>query len=399
MNQTIGILLVDGASESRAQLRKEMILAGLSVVGEASSSQEAFGLAKGSSPNAIVVSVEEPLARGLHNIETLALALPDIPIIAVSTKKDRDLFRKAVLAGARDFLDRPMRGNALVQSVEAVMSQGEKRRQSQSSPDVSRLAKGTIVSVFGPKGGVGKTTLAINLAVCMATESKQRVVVVDLDTQVGAAAVMLNIIPKRTVFDLVQNLHHMDRDLLKTFVAPHPSGLELLSAASGSQMEEDELTPEDAAHLLSFLGDHYDYVIVDMPPQVNPLVLRTMQESTYILLVTSLEVASIHASKRVLNRIGNWEFAKDKIKLVVNVSNSANSLEASDIEEALGYRVFWSLPYDPNVGMASQTGQPVLLAKPNSKASKAITQLHYTLVGSKPERNRGIAGLFRGRTN
>jgi pilus assembly protein CpaE len=225
------------------------------------------------------------------------------------------------------------------------------------------------------------------------------VLLVDLDLQVGAAAIMLNILPKKGIVDLVQTAGHLDRELLNSFVSTHPSGLEVLAAPLWSQQEEEALTPGDIEQALTLLSAHYDYLVLDMPAQLHGTALRALSFSTYILLMTSLEVASIQACKRVLQTIGTMEFAKDKIKVVVNVPNAANSLSSNDVAEVLGYPVFWSVPHDVKVAASSQMGEPVVQAHPGSKAAQAITQLHYTLVGAEPERPKGLGGLLRGFKN
>jgi len=396
MNQMYGVLIIDETPEGRAQLRKEAMAAGISVVSEATSSQEGFSRANELRPDAFLVSVEEPVARGLHDIETLAVALPDIPIIAVSTKNNRELTRKAVLAGARDAVGRPLRSEDLAETLDIVVRQAEKRRLNQSNPSLAGLTRGTVVSVFGPKGGIGKSTLAINLGVCVSSANKERAILVDLDTQIGAAAVMLNLTPQRTILDLAQNVRHMDMDLVKGYVTTHSSGLDVLAAPVWSGPGAEELDEDLIEQLLGFLAAHYDYVIVDTPPRLDPVIYRTLQMSTYILLLTSLEVASIYACKRVLEKIGSWEFAKDKIKVVLNAPNNANSLGPIDVEEVLGYPVFWTLPHDINVATASQLGEPVVKSHPNSKASQAIVQLHYTLSGSPQGAGKGLGNMLKG---
>ena len=397
MYQSFEVFIIDEAEERRTALRKE-VGGWLSVVGEASSPQEAYNLAQEIGPDALLLFVEEPLARSLRNIETLSVALPEYPIIAVSTKKDQEVWRKAVLAGARDVLSLPLRQEEVAVTVQALTQQGEKKRLGQSGAQPNQFAQGTVISVFGPKGGVGKSTLAVNLGVRIAS-SRHRTLLIDQDTQVGAASIMLDLSPKKSLIDLAHNMRHLDREMLQAFVTSHSSGLDVLAAPLALQPDENMLTPEEMAQLLGLLANHYDYLIVDMPPQFQGAAFQTLRMSTYILLVTSLEVTSIQACKKILDVIGSWEFAKDKIKVVVNTPNSANSLGAQDVAEVLGYPVFWSLPHDVRVAEASQMGQPVVQAHPNSKAAQAMEQLHYTLVGVDQPRSKGLRAFFRGRTN
>ncbi len=394
MNQSGGILLLDETQAGRLQLQKEVTHAGLPVAGEAGTAREAITAARELQPDIVLVALEEPLARALRSVETVAASLPDVPVVAVAPGAGRELFRKAILAGAHDLLERPLKPKELAETMELAARMAEKRRLRGSDP--SRLLQGTVISIFGPKGGVGKTTLATNLGVCIASTGQDRAIVVDLDTQVGATAINLDIIPHKGVLDVVENFQHVDRDMLKSFVSTHPSGLDVLPAPLWGQEEQDELTPDDVEQLLGLVATHYDYVIVDTPGHLDALVLRALQVSTYMLCVTSLEISSIQACKRVLDRVSGWEFARDKIKIVTNVPNSANSIGKSDVEAALGHPVFWGIPFDMQVGAASQQGQAVVQAHPGAKAAQAISQLHYALVGSQAPKAGGLGGLLKG---
>jgi pilus assembly protein CpaE len=389
MNQSSGILLLDETQAGRLQLQKEVMAAGYPVAGEAATPREALAATREIHPDVVLVALEEPLVRGLRTIETVAAALPDVPVVAVSARYSRDLFRKAVLAGAHDLLTRPINGKELEQTVEFSRRMAERREQ---RADPSRLIQGTIISFFGPKGGVGKTTLATNLGVSIARARQERVVLVDLDTQVGAAAINLNLVPGRTVLDVMENLDQMDGEMLKSFVVTHSSGLDLLPAPIWDQEDQQDLTPADVEALLALVANHYDYVVVDTPGYLNSAVMQALRVSTYAVCVTSLEIASIQACKRVLERIAGWEFARDKVKLVTNVPNSANSVTRGDLEAALGYPVFWSIPFDQQVGAASQAGQPVVLASPGCRAAQSVAQLHYALTGTSGHKPGGLLG-------
>lgn len=394
MKQSGGILLLDETQAGRLQLHREVAAAGYAVAGEASSPQEALAIANDVHPDLVLATLEEPLLRALKTIETVAAGLPETPVVSVSSRSSRELFRKAVLVGAHDLLARPLKAEELTESLNFALLQAERRRRG-SGGDPARMIQGTVISIFGPKGGVGKTTLATNLGVSIASAGQHRVLVVDLDTQIAAAAVALGMMPQRTIFDLIDNLGHTDRDLLKTFVTLHPSGLEVLAAPAWGT-EDRELTPEDVERLLNLVAAHYDYVIIDTPGHINPVVLRALQISTYALCVTSLEIASIQACRRVLDYMADWEFAKDKIKVISNTPNAANSLGKADIEAALERPVFWEIPFDPQVGTAGQLGQAVVLASPTSKAARSVVQLHYTLAGSKPPAREGLLGILAG---
>ena len=390
MEQGIQVLIVDESPGSRAGLRTMLAGADVSVVGETVPGPEGFNLVRDLRPDVVLLNVEEPLVRALRTLESLVTNFPEIPVIAVSALSGRDYMRKAMLAGARDFLTKPLNRGELREALEIVVRHEEKRQLFRQARVSDSPDQGSIVAVFGPKGGVGKSTLAVNLAVAMA-KAQQKVVLVDLDVQEGCDALLLNVVPTKTLIDLPTKLNVSDPELIKSYMTPHQSGLNLLAAPVNLVSPEDELGSRlDLANLLDALTATYEYVVVDTPSTVNKHVHLLLRSATYVLTVTSLEVPSINVVKKYLDTMRGWEFARDKIKVIMNVANCSNSVKKTDIEEFLGMPVFWAIPNDPKVGEANQTGHPLLEMSPHSKAAEAISALHYTLTGLKP-RQGGIS--------
>lgn len=382
------VLIIDEQPHSRAQVRQELAGMDIAIVGETGPGPEAFNLAQELRPSVVLVSMEEPLVRSLKTIEALSNNLPECPVIALSSSASATTMRKAMLAGARDFLGKPVQRGELRHAIDVVVKHTENRRLSRQVRSDHPVEQGCIMTVFGPKGGIGKSTLATNLAVSMA-KARHNVALIDLDTQVGAAAVMLDLMPRQTIADLAENLDQADGEMLKTFMTPHPSGLHVLAAPLNPAVG-DEIDPPDLGHILDLAAATYEYVVIDLPTYVDERVERALRASTYILLVTSLEVAAIRVAKRHLETMKHWEFAQDKIKLVVNVANSANSIGSQDIEDVLGFPVFWKIPYDPHVGMACQVGQSLVDLHPHAKATQSISALHYALTGVRPLEAKGF---------
>jgi len=345
----------------------------------------------------IIVSVEEPIARALRTIESLAIVAPDIPIVAVSSQGGREYLRKAMLAGAREYLTTPLRQDELRDAILSVLRIEEKRKLSQVGPESEVAHSGSIITVFGAKGGIGKTTLATNISVAIATNLDQKAVLVDLDTQFGGAAVMMDVVPQRSILDLAQALDEIDsKEDLKSFLTTHESGVAILAAPLRPD-EEQLLTGEQTKRILNLLAQIFDYVIVDTPPMLTEAVVTALEEATMVLLVTSLEIVCIKNTKLCLEMMKSSEFSPDKVKLVINRANAANSLKADDLEATLGYPVFWKVPFDMEAAVSAQLGRPLVQTSPNSKAAQSIVELLETIGGAKKPSTAGFLGGFMSR--
>src|SRR6266540_4651930 len=182
MAAPIKIQLVDDVADSRVTLKRLLSAGGFAVAGEAGTGAEAVALVRETSPDVILVSLEEPVTRPLKSIEALTIAAADTPVIVVSSLLDKEYLRRAMVSGARDFVGHPLTQEELARTITTVV-EVERKRRSLSQDVLENGQRGELVAVFSGKGGVGKTTLATNLAVAMSIEAKQkqRVAIVDFD--------------------------------------------------------------------------------------------------------------------------------------------------------------------------------------------------------------------------
>src|SRR3990170_6438641 len=167
MSRNPRVAIIDQDPNSRAEVQKMLALSGFAVLGEAGYGIEAVSLAKETQPDVVVIAVEEPIVRALQTVEAVADLLPQSPIVAYSSIRDPGSMRKAMLAGVKDYLVAPVKEEELVQSIHAVLAQEEKRRARLSGDIGEPVAAGTILTVFGAKGGIGKTTISTNLATAL----------------------------------------------------------------------------------------------------------------------------------------------------------------------------------------------------------------------------------------
>jgi pilus assembly protein CpaE len=387
----IRVMVVDDAPESRVALKRLLVDGRFAVAGEASDAGEAVVLARETRPEAVVVSLEEPVARPLKAIESLSTAAPDAPVVVVSSLTDKEYLRRAMLAGARDFLSQPVTMEELRKAIVAVVEAGQKRRA--LTQDVLETGhRGDLIAVFSGKGGVGRTTLATNLAVAMAIEGKQkqRIALVDLDLCLGDVAIMLDVAPERTIGDLVPLLDKLDSELLRGFLQVHSSGVKVLCAPTRVE-EAEAVTPERLRRILDVLARTFDYVILDLPRSFDDRVVTTLDMASLVLLVTTYEVPSLKSTKMCLDLMRSWRYSEEKLKLVINYANRTNGFGPGEAEGALDYPVFWKLPTDPAVVSSSNHGKPFVQVQPTAKVAQNLTSLGATLMGTNSN-DKGLLG-------
>src|ERR1700674_2371452 len=202
----------------------------LTLVGQAGFGTEAIAMAQDLNPDVILVSLEEPVTRSLRTIEILSATMPHRAIIAIAPTANADLTRKAVRAGARDYLTAPLGRDELSRAVQAVYDAGRKREHLGNADVAQVLPTGQLIVVFGVKGGVGKTTLAVNLATALSIDAKERVALVDLEVQMGDVALLLDLIPEHHVGDAAANADHLEPEYMQSLVTIDRSGVRVLPA-------------------------------------------------------------------------------------------------------------------------------------------------------------------------
>jgi pilus assembly protein CpaE len=365
-------------------MKRALQTAHFTVTGEAGYGIEAVTVAQEKLPDVFLVSVEEPVARALQTIESLADAIPGAPAIVYSTMADAASVRRAMLSGARDYLIKPVKPEELVRSIHGVLEQEERKRMRQAGQTMETAAHGTIVTVFGAKGGIGKTTIATNLATALVRTTGSTVVLVDMDTRFGDVAIMMDVPVEQSIADVARHLDDMDRDKVRDYLVRHHSGVFVLPAPLHPS-EWRNLTPQHIEKILQLLAQSHDYVIIDTPGTFNEIIATTLEQASLILLVTSMDIASIKDTALALEMLRAASVSEDKVKLMINHCTSANSLREDDIQRVLEYEVFWRIPHDLAVTSSTQLGQPIVLTRPYARVSRSLFDLASVLSGNRPE--------------
>lgn len=384
MARNLNTLIVDPNLDSRLDIARAVEAIGLDIAGETAYGTEATFMASQEHPNVILLALEDPPVRGIATLEALQQQLPDTPVLVYSSAMTSTLMRQAMRAGARDFLERPVNAGDLRDAVHAVLAQEEQRQLARwSDSGAGGGTRGTIITVAGAKGGIGKTTFSTNLATMLREVTGQEVALVDGDAQFGDVAVMLDAEVKRSIADLARDEVEINRHTVLPYLVRTDTGMDVLLAAS----EPDDwraVQPEDISAIARALAESHEYVIIDTPGVMNELVAASLNEAALVLLVTSLDVSSVKDTKTAVRILESWGMAHERIRLFINDSTHAAAVQTEDVERATGLKVAKVIPHDTGVGLSVQTGVPLVRSQPGSKYARAIREVAEGIAGITP---------------
>jgi len=360
-----------------------LALSGFAVMGAAGYGMEAMTLARETTPEVVVVSLEEPIARSLQTVESVGDVLPEVPIVAYSSIGDPSYIRRALQVGVKDYLIAPLQDEDLGRSINAALAQ-EERRQQRLTGEVEPQAYGTVVTVFGAKGGIGKTTIATNLATALVQKTGQSVVLVDLDTRFGDVAILMDMPTDRSISDLALPDEEIDREAVQSCLYTHGTGVAILPSPIRPS-EWHSIHPGHIEKVVAVLAATHDYVLLDTPGTFNDIVSRSLEMCTILLLTATPDLASLKDTILALEMLRSWSFPTEKVKIVINHTNDVHGDGRVDIRRVLGKEIFWSIPYDRNIVQTTQLGMPIVAAKPKSKASQSFIDLSYAIGGIRSQ--------------
>ncbi|MBA4180702.1 MAG: hypothetical protein C0506_08960 [Anaerolinea sp.] len=390
------VIVVDPDRESSAEIQKTLSMLGFQVVASAGYGVEAFTLAFQMRPDVILMRIEEPLVRPIQTLSRINDGLPDLPIVVFSTEANIRLMRQSMVSGASDYLQEPLQSEEVESAIMRVLERKEREGMRRRGELEDPVAQGTVITVFGAKGGIGKTTIASNLAVALASEAHQTVALVDMDTRFGDVAITMDIPVERSIADLARNLDNVDRNSLRDYLVQHESGVRILPAPTRPS-DWRNLSAQHIRDVVDVLAQTHDFVILDTPGTFNEIVAAAIEVGTMILLVTTLDMASIKdtvlALEMLHERFGNDE---ERIKVVLNRAGMDTGVREKDVERTLDSPLWWRIPQDNEVVKAAQLGRPIVMSRPNSKVSLEIREMSRALAGIRNRTNtqkRGRGGL------
>jgi pilus assembly protein CpaE len=394
MTTMLKVLLVGHSDERLAPLQAALTSEELEIVATSILGPAALTWARIVKPDLVVVVADDGLARPVSTIQALAHGDPAWTIVALAEQFETDLVRQAMLAGARDVVVRTSNPLELRQALIAARRADVARHApgEQQSPH----GAGTIITLAGVKGGIGKTTLAVNLALFLSIETSRSVALVDLDLPYGDLAMLFNLRPAGSVVSAVSDPTILaDPDLLQAQLCSGPAGLHVLTApinGGGEVVEGAQVGP-----LLTRLAGLYDFVVVDTAPGFVELTAAALDVSSQTLLLTTPEPTTLRRTELALRQLSDWKYPATRLKVIVNRSSPRMGLRADEIEKLLSEPVAWWLPDEPRALEGAARGEPAALSQPKSELSRAMRGIARQLGGVPQQPVRSSLSFWRTR--
>ncbi len=385
MSDKIRVLIVDDVATTRENIVKLIqFQPEIEAVGQAGNGEEALFQAKALRPDVVLMDINMPGMDGITATERLTVEVPETTIIIMSVQGEQEYLRRAMMAGAKNYLTKPFTGDELIQAVRQSVSRD---RQVRDALRVKSGVKspGKVISVFSGKGGVGKTMLAVNLAVALAARPDTKVAIVDADIQFGDVPIFLNLLPRSTIADVLPDAEHLDDKTLAAYMTPYNDSIQVLAAP---------LRPEQAELVSGYLvgavvkqmRSAYDFIIIDTAVAFNEVTIAALDAADTVLVLAALDLPAVKNAKLALEILQSLGYAEGKIQLVVNSVHSDGGIEPREVQESLKKEIVMTLPTDGKTVVNSiNKGIPFSLAQPETLLAQKVLALAAQLAPWNPD--------------
>ncbi len=369
MGIKIDTVVIDPENNSR-----ELILNYLAQIEDINVTQEfndvltAMNFITESRPNLIIVDISQKTQMALDIIVKISNTLKNSKIIVLSYDMNSETVIKALRAGAREFLVKPLIENDFILAVEKL--------KDLILGNINDTTKCKVITTFSNKGGIGKTAIATNLAVEIANMTKERVALVDLNMQMGDVTTFLDLNPSFDTAYVINNLERIDEGfLLSTLEKYNNSSLYVL--ADPPDLEQAEvITSENITTLINVLRNVFSYIIIDTTASFDGKTITALDNSDLVLLITIINLPSVRNCQRCFDLFKRLGYTKDKIKIIVNRYMENEEIKVEDVEEVLGHPVYFKIPNNYFTIINSiNKGLPVCEINPHSNIAKSFREL------------------------
>ena len=390
--EKIRVLIVDDVAETRENVRKLLQFEGdVEVVGAAKSGKEGIQLSFELDPDVVLMDINMPDVDGITATETVHQKMPHIQVVILSVQGDQNYMRRAMLAGARDFLTKPPMGDELISAIrragEMARSERAKMASIRAIPAAmtSSLApvagagmgftRGKVICVYSPKGGTGCTTVAVNLAFALHNDDT-RVAIVDGNLQYGDVAVFFNEQGKNTIADLAPRADELDMEIVDGVLLKHAaSGISILAAPSRPEQAE-KITPDQFVKVIDFLRQMYAYIVVDAATYLSEVVISVIDSSDVIVLITTQDIPAIKNARLFLDLLQTLGINRERIVFAMNRYDKRITITPERVGENLKQEIVAVIPLDERVVIpAVNRGVPFMLDNRNQPAARGVFSL------------------------
>ena len=365
----INVMIIARSDEIRAELRRKLSDDDIAVVKDAVGGAAALEAIENIQPDVLLLYLPRSDGEVLNIAERVVQYRPRTFVILIAQELDMQTVQGAMRAGVHNVTAMPAAGKELCDYVRTVYN-NEQLRLGSLEQKQSVAWNSKVITLFGAKGGLGKTSIAVNLAVKLA-QMKKKVALIDLSLQFGDAHIFLDIEPKDTIAELVQDVYTPNIDSLRSYMTVHPSGVHVLCAPKSPEYAET-IPAERVQSLLSLIRSYYDFVIIDTAVNFSDVTIAALEASTLILFLTGLDVSTLKNSKISMGILESLH-QKEKVRVVINRAVEINTVSADDVQRIIDAPIFARLPSDYMLAVSAlNRGVPFVTGSPNSKLSQAV---------------------------
>jgi pilus assembly protein CpaE len=331
---------------------------------------------------AIIIGPSVDLSAAVALADTMRVTKPAVGVILVRRRVDTAVLAEALRAGMREVVEeRDLK--ALNEAVARAYALHDALTAATSDDAAPPAKRGTLITVFSAKGGVGKTTLATNLAATLADNGKRSVCIVDLDLALGDVSIVMQLFPIHTIADAVGMEGSLDPQAVEGLLTHHSPGLSVLVAPVQPDAK-DRIKGDMVGRILHILKEMFDVIVVDTPPAFDEVVLQAFDESDLLLLVANLDVPALKSLKITAETLTLLNHPRDRWRLILNRADMKVGLTPHEVEKTLDMKITASIPQSNDVPTSINHGKPIALESPRHPVSQAIKRLALDCMADAP---------------
>lgn len=383
MVTTIRIMLIDDNKAVRDNLQELFRFEpSMDVICEAASSEEAIRKVRVTIPDVILLDVNMTGIDGFTLTEMIASEFPQCLIVVMSVQGEKEHLRKAMYAGAKDYLLKPFEQDELISCIKQIYRREQKKRE-KFIHAVKEIGK--VITIFSTKSGIGKTTMAINLAAVLGISKEVKVCILDMDLLLGDAPRFFNLVPSRTIADLIKVMditQKLEFSILEGYMTKWKDNIKLLASPACSQKAED-VTIDYLIPIIKELRYHYDYIIIDTASLFNDILFKVLDLSNRMIIVASQDLPTLKNVKTCLEILKTLNYPEERFQVVLREEISAVPLNTINSEELLHGNLLGYIQSDRQTAISAENqGIPFVISSPDTPIAQAIFKLaHYVMEG------------------